>query len=72
MKKIEAYIRHDALEGIHYRLAAMGLPTMSVTEAGTRRASACQSSTVEAPGSSSRSTTTAFGRSASALVDVQP
>ncbi|HEX2508602.1 MAG TPA: P-II family nitrogen regulator [Miltoncostaeaceae bacterium] len=32
MKKIEAFIRHEALEGIHNRLAAMGLPSMSVTE----------------------------------------
>jgi nitrogen regulatory protein P-II 1 len=32
VKKIEAYIRHEALEGIHDRLAAMGLPSMSVTE----------------------------------------
>jgi nitrogen regulatory protein PII len=32
MKKIEAFIRHEALEGIHDRLAAMGLPSMSVTE----------------------------------------
>jgi len=33
VKKIEAYIRHEALEGIHDRLAAIGLPSMSVTEA---------------------------------------
>lgn len=33
MKKIEAYIRHEALEAIHDRLAALGLPSMSVTEA---------------------------------------
>lgn len=33
MKKIEAFIRHEALEAIHDRLAAMGLPSMSVTEA---------------------------------------
>ncbi len=33
MKKIEAFIRHEALEGIHDRLADMGLPSMSVTEA---------------------------------------
>ncbi len=32
MKKIEAYIRHEALEAIHDRLAAMGLPSMSVSE----------------------------------------
>jgi nitrogen regulatory protein P-II 1 len=32
VKKIEAFIRHEALEGIHDRLAAMGLPSMSVTE----------------------------------------
>jgi nitrogen regulatory protein PII len=32
VKKIEAFIRHEALEGIHNRLAAMGLPSMSVTE----------------------------------------
>ncbi len=32
MKKIEAFIRHEALEAIHDRLAAMGLPSMSVTE----------------------------------------
>lgn len=32
MKKIEAFIRHEALEGIHDRLAALGLPSMSVTE----------------------------------------
>ena len=32
MKKIEAFIRHEALEAIHDRLATMGLPSMSVTE----------------------------------------
>jgi nitrogen regulatory protein PII len=32
VKKIEAFIRHEALEAIHDRLAAMGLPSMSVTE----------------------------------------
>jgi len=32
VKKIEAYIRHEALEAIHDRLAAAGLPSMSVTE----------------------------------------
>ena len=32
MKKIEAFIRHEALEGIHDRLAALGLPSMSVVE----------------------------------------
>ena len=32
MKKIEAFIRHEALEAIHDRLAHMGLPSMSVTE----------------------------------------
>ena len=32
MKKIEAFIRHEALESIHDRLAHMGLPSMSVTE----------------------------------------
>mgnify|MGYP001813005704 CR=1 FL=1 len=32
MKKIEAYIRHEALETIRERLAAMGLPSMSVSE----------------------------------------
>ena len=33
MKKIEAFIRHEALEAIHDRLAALGLPSMSVIEA---------------------------------------
>jgi nitrogen regulatory protein PII len=32
VKKIEAFIRHEALEAIHDRLAQMGLPSMSVTE----------------------------------------
>jgi nitrogen regulatory protein PII len=32
MKKIEAFVRHEALEAIHDRLAVMGLPSMSVTE----------------------------------------
>jgi nitrogen regulatory protein PII len=32
VKKIEAFIRHEALEAIHDRLAGMGLPSMSVTE----------------------------------------
>ena len=32
MKKIEAYIRHEALEEIRDRLAHMGLPSMSVSE----------------------------------------
>jgi nitrogen regulatory protein PII len=32
VKKIEAFIRHEALEAIHDRLATMGLPSMSVTE----------------------------------------
>jgi nitrogen regulatory protein PII len=32
VKKIEAFIRHEALEAIHDRLANMGLPSMSVTE----------------------------------------
>ncbi len=32
MKKIEAYIRHEALEAIHDRLEAIGLPSMSVSE----------------------------------------
>ncbi len=32
MKKIEAFIRHEALEAIHDRLAALGLPSMSVVE----------------------------------------
>jgi nitrogen regulatory protein PII len=32
VKKIEAFIRHEALTAIHDRLAAMGLPSMSVTE----------------------------------------
>ncbi len=33
MKKIEAFIRHESLEAIHDRLAEMGLPSMSVSEA---------------------------------------
>jgi nitrogen regulatory protein PII len=38
VKKIEAYIRHEALEELHGRLAAIGLPSMSVTEVkGTGR-----------------------------------
>ncbi len=32
MKKIEAFIRHEALEDIRDRLAHMGLPSMSVSE----------------------------------------
>jgi nitrogen regulatory protein P-II 1 len=32
MKKIEAFIRHEALEEIRDRLAHMGLPSMSVSE----------------------------------------
>lgn len=32
MKKIEAYIRHEAFEAIRDRLAAMGLPSMSISE----------------------------------------
>jgi nitrogen regulatory protein PII len=32
VKKIEAYIRHEALEAIHERLAELGLPSMSVSE----------------------------------------
>jgi nitrogen regulatory protein PII len=32
VKKIEAFIRHEALEGIRDRLAHMGLPSMSVSE----------------------------------------
>lgn len=32
MKKVEAFIRHEALESIRERLAAMGLPSMSITE----------------------------------------
>lgn len=32
MKKIEAYIRHEALEAIHDALAERGLPSMSVSE----------------------------------------
>ena len=32
MKKIEAFIRHEALDAIRDRLAAMGLPSMSVVE----------------------------------------
>jgi nitrogen regulatory protein P-II 1 len=32
VKKIEAYIRHEALEEIRDRLAHMGLPSMSVSE----------------------------------------
>lgn len=32
MKKIEAFIRHEALEGIHDALVARGLPSMSVSE----------------------------------------
>jgi nitrogen regulatory protein PII len=32
VKKIEAFIRHESLEAIHGRLAAMGLPSLSVTE----------------------------------------
>ena len=38
MKKIEAFIRHEALEAIHDRLANMGLPSMSVTEESYRGA----------------------------------
>ncbi len=32
MKKIEAFIRHEAFEQIRDRLAGMGLPSMSVSE----------------------------------------
>lgn len=32
MKKIEAFVRHEALDAIRDRLAVMGLPSMSVTE----------------------------------------
>ncbi len=32
MKKVEAFIRHEALEEIHDRLVARGLPSMSVSE----------------------------------------
>jgi nitrogen regulatory protein PII len=32
MKKIEAFIRHEALDPLRDRLASMGLPSMSVTE----------------------------------------
>lgn len=32
MKKIEAFIRHEAFEPIRDRLAHMGLPSMSVSE----------------------------------------
>lgn len=32
MKKIEAFIRHEALEAIRDRLAEIGLPSMSVSE----------------------------------------
>ena len=32
MKKIEAYIRHEALEAIHDALAERGLPSMTVSE----------------------------------------
>lgn len=32
MKKIEAFIRHEAFEAIRDRLAHMGLPSMSVSE----------------------------------------
>jgi nitrogen regulatory protein P-II 1 len=32
VKKIEAFIRHEALDEIRDRLAAMGLPSMSVSE----------------------------------------
>jgi nitrogen regulatory protein PII len=32
MKKIEAFIRHEALEAIHDRLVERGLPSMSVSE----------------------------------------
>ncbi len=32
MKKIEAFIRHEALEAIHDQLVARGLPSMSVSE----------------------------------------
>lgn len=32
MKKIQAFIRHEALEAIRDRLAEIGLPSMSVSE----------------------------------------
>ena len=32
MKKIEAFIRHEAFDAIRDRLASMGLPSMSVSE----------------------------------------
>jgi nitrogen regulatory protein P-II 1 len=32
MKKIEAFIRHEALEGLRERLAEMGLPSLTVSE----------------------------------------
>jgi nitrogen regulatory protein P-II 1 len=32
MKKVEAFIRHEAFEPIRDRLAGMGLPSMSVSE----------------------------------------
>lgn len=32
MKKIEAFIRHEAFDSIRDRLAAMGLPSMSISE----------------------------------------
>lgn len=32
MKKIEAFIRHEAFDEIRDRLASMGLPSMSVSE----------------------------------------
>lgn len=32
MKKIDAFIRHEALEAIRDELAGMGLPSMSVSE----------------------------------------
>lgn len=32
MKKIEAYVRHEAFDEIRNRLASMGLPSMSISE----------------------------------------
>ena len=32
MRKIEAYIRHEALEAIRSELYAIGLPSMSVSD----------------------------------------
>ena len=51
MKKIEAYIRHEAFEPIRLELLGLGFPSLTITEVKGRAARRASRSATAAPSS---------------------